>query len=253
MAGNARVRLPAPASGGAGRVRHPRPPRRGLRPGHDRRARLRAPPAGTAGRLDGALADAYYDAFDFLEAVTGTGASFLLRSTRKRRPTVRRPLPDGSYLTTICAGKYRSGRAPPHRAPTPLAGDSPAMSPPTRPAEAEKAMKVRQPVERASRPVAAQSSLAWRRLSSPRRRACPTTAAARWAAARGRVDGSPPRRPRPRRRRAHRRPPVHRTPHPVGRPHRRLRPASDPLPVYRGRGTHRPRPLVPPVPPGPVP
>lgn len=56
------------------------------------------------------LADAYYDAYDFLEAVTGTGASFLLRSTRKRRPTVRRPLPDGSYLTTICAGKYQAGR-----------------------------------------------------------------------------------------------------------------------------------------------
>jgi hypothetical protein len=56
------------------------------------------------------LADAYYDAVDFLEAVTGTGASFLLRSTRKRRPTMRRPLPDGSYLTTICAGKYRAGR-----------------------------------------------------------------------------------------------------------------------------------------------
>jgi hypothetical protein len=56
------------------------------------------------------LADAYYDAFDFLEAVTGTGASFLLRSTRKRRPTVRRPLPDGSYLTAVCAGKYKAGR-----------------------------------------------------------------------------------------------------------------------------------------------
>ncbi|GAA1934781.1 IS4 family transposase [Streptantibioticus ferralitis] len=56
------------------------------------------------------LADAYYDAYDFLEAVTGTGASFLLRSTRKRRPAVRRPLPDGSYLTTICAGKYKAGR-----------------------------------------------------------------------------------------------------------------------------------------------
>ncbi|MFE9313464.1 IS4 family transposase [Streptomyces sp. NPDC006706] len=56
------------------------------------------------------LADAYYDAFDFLQAVTGTGASFLLRSTRKRRPAVRRPLPDGSYLTTICTGKYRAGR-----------------------------------------------------------------------------------------------------------------------------------------------
>ncbi|MFD7408583.1 IS4 family transposase [Streptomyces sp. NPDC059866] len=64
-------------------------------------------------RLDASmvlLADAYYDAFDFLQTVTGTGASFLLRSTRKRRPTVRRLLPDGSYLTTISAGKYRAGR-----------------------------------------------------------------------------------------------------------------------------------------------
>jgi len=56
------------------------------------------------------LADAYYDAYDFLQAVTGTGAAFLLHSTRKRRPTVRRQLPDGSYLTTICAGKYKAGR-----------------------------------------------------------------------------------------------------------------------------------------------
>ncbi|PWI05472.1 hypothetical protein DIZ27_39155 [Streptomyces sp. NWU339] len=56
------------------------------------------------------LADAYYDAFDFLAAVTDTGAAFLLRSTRKRRPTVRHPLPDGSCLTTICAGKYQAGR-----------------------------------------------------------------------------------------------------------------------------------------------
>ncbi|MCX5355835.1 IS4 family transposase [Streptomyces mirabilis] len=56
------------------------------------------------------LADAYYDAFDFLHTVTGTGASFLMRSTRKRRPTMRHPLPDGSYLTTICAGKYQAGR-----------------------------------------------------------------------------------------------------------------------------------------------
>ncbi|NEA64073.1 hypothetical protein [Streptomyces sp. SID12488] len=42
--------------------------------------------------------------------MTGTGASFLLRSTRGRRPTVRRPLPDGSCLTTICAGRYQAGR-----------------------------------------------------------------------------------------------------------------------------------------------
>lgn len=48
--------------------------------------------------------------YDFLEAVTGTGASVLLRSTRKRRPAMRRPLPDGSYLTTVCAGRYRAGR-----------------------------------------------------------------------------------------------------------------------------------------------
>lgn len=64
-------------------------------------------------RLDASmvlLADAYYDAFDFLLTVTGTGASFLLHSTRKRRPTVRRLLPDGSYLTTISAGRYRAGR-----------------------------------------------------------------------------------------------------------------------------------------------
>jgi hypothetical protein len=54
-------------------------------------------------------AGAYYDAYGFLEAVTGTGASFLLRSTRKRRPTLRRPLPDGSCLTTVCAGRYRAG------------------------------------------------------------------------------------------------------------------------------------------------
>ncbi|MCX2928206.1 hypothetical protein [Streptomyces sp. NEAU-W12] len=50
------------------------------------------------------------DAYDFLEAVAVTGASFLLRSTRKRRPTGRRPLPDGSHLTTICAGRYQAGR-----------------------------------------------------------------------------------------------------------------------------------------------
>ncbi|MGW2770956.1 transposase, partial [Streptomyces sp. NPDC001275] len=29
---------------------------------------------------------------------------------RKRRPTVRHPLPDGSYLTTVCAGRYQAGR-----------------------------------------------------------------------------------------------------------------------------------------------
>lgn len=55
------------------------------------------------------LADAYYDAHDFLQAVTATQAAFLVRSTRKRRPAVRRALPDGSYLTTIARGKYKAG------------------------------------------------------------------------------------------------------------------------------------------------
>ena len=55
------------------------------------------------------LADAYYDAHDFLQQVTQTQATFLLRSTRKRRPAVRRALPDGSYLTTIQRGKYKAG------------------------------------------------------------------------------------------------------------------------------------------------
>ncbi|WP_053729749.1 IS4 family transposase [Streptomyces sp. WM6378] len=56
------------------------------------------------------LADAYYDAVDFLNAVSETGAAFLLRSTRKRRPTTRHVLPDGSYLTFICSQHYRAGR-----------------------------------------------------------------------------------------------------------------------------------------------
>lgn len=71
---------------------------------------------GYAGRLLGLLddsmvllADAYYDAHDFLQQVTQTRAAFLLRSTRKRRPAVRRALPDGSYLTTIQRGKYKAG------------------------------------------------------------------------------------------------------------------------------------------------
>jgi hypothetical protein len=55
------------------------------------------------------LADAYYDAHDFLQEVTTTRAAFLLRSTRKRRPAIRRVLPDGSYLTTIQRGKYKAG------------------------------------------------------------------------------------------------------------------------------------------------
>jgi transposase IS4-like protein/DDE family transposase len=55
------------------------------------------------------LADAYYDAHDFLQALGATRAAFLVRATRKRRPAVRRALPDGSYLTTIARGKYKAG------------------------------------------------------------------------------------------------------------------------------------------------
>ena len=127
---------------------------------------------------------------------------------------------------------------------------SPATSPPTRPA-AERATKVRKAADRASRPVAMPSSPVWRRPSSPRRRACPTTPAARWAAARGRAD--PARVPRPARPAdGSPAPPTttpppqgappssgSRTPRPAGRPHRRrLRPASDPLPTSRGRDVH---------------
>ncbi|MEV6675248.1 IS4 family transposase, partial [Streptomyces sp. NPDC051162] len=63
------------------------------------------------GHLDASmllLADAYYDAFDFLQTVENTGARFVLRSTRKRRPTVRHPLPDGSYLTAVLPRRYRA-------------------------------------------------------------------------------------------------------------------------------------------------
>ncbi|QCX82449.1 Transposase DDE domain protein (plasmid) [Streptomyces sp. YIM 121038] len=56
------------------------------------------------------LADAYYDAVDFLNAVSETGAAFLLRSTRKRFPTNRHALPDGSYLTFIRSQHYRADR-----------------------------------------------------------------------------------------------------------------------------------------------
>lgn len=47
------------------------------------------------------LADAYYEGYDFLRTTAATGASFLIRATRKRRPRIRRRLPDGSSLITV--------------------------------------------------------------------------------------------------------------------------------------------------------
>ncbi|MEU8330644.1 IS4 family transposase [Micromonospora sp. NPDC048839] len=47
------------------------------------------------------LADAGFDAAQFLNDVSATGAQFLIRSTACRRPTITQRLPDGSYLTRI--------------------------------------------------------------------------------------------------------------------------------------------------------
>jgi hypothetical protein len=79
------------------------------------------------GRLNSSMIllwDAYYDAMSSLTAVSDTGASFLLRSTRKRRPTVRHPLPDGSYLKAVpgrpgirATARGPGDRSPDHRHP----------------------------------------------------------------------------------------------------------------------------------------
>lgn len=50
------------------------------------------------------LADAAFDAAEFLREVTGTGARFLVRSGARRIPTPLRHLPDGSYLARIGYG-----------------------------------------------------------------------------------------------------------------------------------------------------
>jgi hypothetical protein len=55
------------------------------------------------------LADAAFDAVEFLRDVTGTGAQFLVRSSARRSPTIQRRLPDGSYLAQL-SGSYRVGR-----------------------------------------------------------------------------------------------------------------------------------------------
>ncbi|MFJ9841575.1 transposase domain-containing protein [Kitasatospora sp. NPDC101155] len=54
------------------------------------------------------LGDAAFDAVEFLREVTATGAQFLVRSSARRRPTIQRRLPDGSYLARLAA-PYRAG------------------------------------------------------------------------------------------------------------------------------------------------
>ncbi|MBB6343597.1 IS4 family transposase [Nonomuraea muscovyensis] len=53
------------------------------------------------------LADAGFDAVEFLRQVGATGAQFLVRSSARRRPAIQRRLPDGSYLARLC-GVYRA-------------------------------------------------------------------------------------------------------------------------------------------------
>jgi hypothetical protein len=55
------------------------------------------------------LADAGFDATEFLREVQQSGARFLVRSSARRRCTIAQRLPDGSYLTRIVASRYRPG------------------------------------------------------------------------------------------------------------------------------------------------
>ncbi|WP_275461036.1 transposase [Streptomyces noursei] len=54
------------------------------------------------------LGDAAFDAVEFLREVTATGAQFLVRSSARRRPTIQRRLPDGSYPARLTV-PYRAG------------------------------------------------------------------------------------------------------------------------------------------------
>jgi hypothetical protein len=55
------------------------------------------------------LADAGFDAVEFLREAAGTGAQFLVRSSARRCPTPQHRLPDGSYLARL-SGVYRAGK-----------------------------------------------------------------------------------------------------------------------------------------------
>ncbi|MBZ9640583.1 transposase [Streptomyces sp. PSKA30] len=56
------------------------------------------------------LADAGFDAVDFLRDVAGTGAQFLVRSSARRCPTIQRRLPDGSSWAVT--GTWKPRRLP---------------------------------------------------------------------------------------------------------------------------------------------
>jgi hypothetical protein len=51
------------------------------------------------------LADAGFDAWEFLRDVQATGAHFLVRSSARRCPTIQLRLPDGSYLARLGYGR----------------------------------------------------------------------------------------------------------------------------------------------------
>jgi hypothetical protein len=53
------------------------------------------------------LADAGFDAVEFLREAAGTGSHFLVRSSSRRCPTPQRHLSDGSYLASL-SGVYRA-------------------------------------------------------------------------------------------------------------------------------------------------
>jgi hypothetical protein len=55
------------------------------------------------------LADADFDAVEFLREKAATGAHFLVRSSARRFPIIQHHLPDGSYLASL-SGVYRAGK-----------------------------------------------------------------------------------------------------------------------------------------------
>jgi Insertion element 4 transposase N-terminal/Transposase DDE domain len=55
------------------------------------------------------LADANFDAIDFLHDLADTGAQFLVRSSARRHPIIQQRLTDGSYLATLNTAVYRAG------------------------------------------------------------------------------------------------------------------------------------------------